>query len=80
MAEHLSKTDGLYAPRQMRFPSQFVDDVQSLVQMLIKDIVDRYVRVCDMWLCETSQCWAFLWVNVGHEAFHCFLLTTIKLQ
>ncbi|XP_060603802.1 dedicator of cytokinesis protein 7-like isoform X2 [Ruditapes philippinarum] len=44
MAEHLSKTDSLCAPRQMRFPPQFIDDVQSLVYMLIKDIVDRYVR------------------------------------
>ena len=45
MAEHLAKTDSLCAPRQMRFPPQFVDDVQALVLVLIKDIVDRYVRV-----------------------------------
>ncbi|XP_053393820.1 dedicator of cytokinesis protein 7-like isoform X3 [Mercenaria mercenaria] len=44
MAEHLSKTDSLCAPRQMRFPPQFIDDVQSLVYVLIKDIVERYVR------------------------------------
>ncbi|XP_052274365.1 dedicator of cytokinesis protein 7-like isoform X2 [Dreissena polymorpha] len=44
MAEHLSKLDELCAPRQCRFPSYFVDDVQSLVQMLIKDIVERYNR------------------------------------
>ncbi|XP_052775389.1 dedicator of cytokinesis protein 7-like isoform X2 [Mya arenaria] len=44
MAEHLSKTDSLCAPRQMRFPSHFIDDVQSLVYMLIKDIVERYVK------------------------------------
>ena len=45
MAEHLSSTESLCAPRQMRFPSHFVDDVQSLVHMLTKDIVERYNRV-----------------------------------
>ena len=45
MAEHLAKIDSLCAPRQMRFPCQFIDDVRSLVQSLIRDIVDRYVRV-----------------------------------
>ena len=46
MAEHLSKTDSLSAPRQMRFPHQFIDDVQALVLMLIKDVVERYIKVC----------------------------------
>lgn len=45
MAEHLSKTDSLSAPRQMRFPPQFIDDVQALVLSLIKDIVERYIKV-----------------------------------
>jgi len=45
MAEHLSSSESLCAPRQMRFPSHFVDDVQSLVHMLTKDIVERYNRV-----------------------------------
>ncbi|KAL3867584.1 hypothetical protein ACJMK2_040468 [Sinanodonta woodiana] len=44
IAEHLAKTDKLCAPRQMRFPGQFVDDVQSLVVSIIKDIVDRYLK------------------------------------
>lgn len=44
MAEHLSKTDSLSAPRQMRFPHQFIDDVQALVLMLIKDVVERYIK------------------------------------
>ena len=30
----------------MRFPHQFIDDVQALVLMLIKDIVERYIKVC----------------------------------
>ena len=33
--------------RQMRFPHQFIDDVQALVLMLIKDIVERYIKVCN---------------------------------
>ena len=45
MAEHLSQTDSLSTPRQMRFPHQFIDDVQALVLMLIKDIVERYIKV-----------------------------------
>ena len=31
----------------MRFPHQFIDDVQDLVLMLIKDIVERYIKVCN---------------------------------
>lgn len=46
MAEHLSKTDKLVAPRQMRFPDHFLDDLSSLVGNLIKDIVDKYLKVC----------------------------------
>ena len=45
MAEHLSQTDSLSTPRQMRFTHQFIDDVQALVLMLIKDIVERYIKV-----------------------------------
>ncbi|XP_055884538.1 dedicator of cytokinesis protein 7-like isoform X6 [Biomphalaria glabrata] len=44
MAEHLDQVDKLCAPRQLRFPDHFVDDVSSLVTMIIKDIVDRYVK------------------------------------
>ena len=51
MAEHLSKTDSLSAPRQMRFPHQFIDDVQALVLMLIKDVVERYIKVCRLEFC-----------------------------
>lgn len=45
MAEHLDQVDKLCVPRQMRFPDHFVDDVTSLVTMIIKDIVDRYIKV-----------------------------------
>ena len=31
----------------MKFPHQFIDDVQALVLMLIKDIVERYIKVCN---------------------------------
>ncbi|BFY99508.1 hypothetical protein BsWGS_02548 [Bradybaena similaris] len=44
MAEHLDQVDKLCVPRQMRFPDHFVDDVTSLVTMIIKDIVDRYIK------------------------------------
>jgi hypothetical protein len=66
MAEHLSKTDSLCAPRQMRFPPQFIDDVQSLVYMLIKDIVDRYVRV--------RNCLGILGFFVGYGYIYMFYL------
>ena len=45
MGEHLAETDKLCAPRQMRFPDHFIDDIQALVNMLIKDITDRYIKV-----------------------------------
>ncbi|XP_076463063.1 dedicator of cytokinesis protein 7-like isoform X1 [Babylonia areolata] len=44
MGEHLSQTDKLCAPRQMRFPDHFIDDISALVNMLIKDITDRYIK------------------------------------
>ncbi|ESP02458.1 hypothetical protein LOTGIDRAFT_199704 [Lottia gigantea] len=44
MAEHLSHVDKLEAPRQMRFPDHFIDDIQALVSMLIRDIVDRHIK------------------------------------
>ena len=31
----------------MRFPHQFIDDIQALVLMLIKDLVERYIKVCN---------------------------------
>ena len=45
MGEHLAQTDKLCIPRQMRFPDHFIDDIQALVNMLIKDITDRYIKV-----------------------------------
>ncbi|XP_048256489.1 dedicator of cytokinesis protein 7-like isoform X1 [Haliotis rufescens] len=44
MAEHLGQADRLTAPRQMRFPDHFLDDISSLVNTLIRDIVERYIR------------------------------------
>ncbi|KAL5022031.1 hypothetical protein ScPMuIL_001186 [Solemya velum] len=44
MAEHLEKVDRLDVPRQERFPDHFMDDVNSLVGTLIRDIVDRYFK------------------------------------
>ncbi|PVD22808.1 hypothetical protein C0Q70_16064 [Pomacea canaliculata] len=44
MGEHLAQTDKLCIPRQMRFPDHFIDDINALVKMLIKDIVDRYIK------------------------------------
>lgn len=45
MAEHLAKTDKLNAPRAMRFSDHFLEDVCQLVRNLIKDIVDRFMKV-----------------------------------
>ncbi|XP_052102074.1 dedicator of cytokinesis protein 7-like [Mytilus californianus] len=42
MAEHLAKCDKLSAPRQMRFPEYFEDDLKNLVRMFVRDIVDKY--------------------------------------
>ena len=39
----------------MRFPHQFIDDVQALVLMLIKDIVERYIKVCNSETDEISS-------------------------
>lgn len=44
MGEHLAQCDKVCAPRQMRFPDHFIDDIQALVNMLIKDVTDRYVK------------------------------------
>ncbi|KAK6180566.1 hypothetical protein SNE40_012697 [Patella caerulea] len=44
MAEHLGYLGKLTAPRQMRFPDHFIDDIHSLVNMLIRDIVDRHIK------------------------------------
>ncbi|GFN96684.1 dedicator of cytokinesis protein 7-like [Plakobranchus ocellatus] len=43
MAEHLDQVDKLCAPRQMRFPDHFTDDVSALIDMIIKDIVDKFI-------------------------------------
>ena len=48
MAEHLDQTDRLCAPRQMRFSDHFIDDVSSLIGNLIKDIVERYIKVINI--------------------------------
>lgn len=45
MAEHLAKCDKLAAPRQMRFPEYFEDDLKNLVRMFVRDIVDKYDKV-----------------------------------
>ncbi|XP_074640781.1 dedicator of cytokinesis protein 7-like [Tubulanus polymorphus] len=44
MAEHLARTDKLYMPRKCRFPTRFMDDITSLLTMITKDIVDRYLK------------------------------------
>ncbi|XP_005089591.1 dedicator of cytokinesis protein 7 isoform X1 [Aplysia californica] len=44
MAEHLDQVDKLCAPRQMRFLDHFIDDVSSLVSMIIKEIADRFIK------------------------------------
>ena len=48
MAEHLAKCDKLSAPRQLRFPETFEDDVKNLVKMFVRDIVDKYDKVIYM--------------------------------
>lgn len=45
MAEHLARTDKMAAPRKLRLPEQFTDDVLSLVSMVTRDVVDRYNKV-----------------------------------
>lgn len=49
MAEHLAKCDKLSAPRQMRFPEYFEDDIKNLVRMFVREIVDRYDKVIHMY-------------------------------
>lgn len=46
MAEHLSKTDKLMNPRQMRFPDHFIEDIHSLMMNVVRDIVEGYHKVC----------------------------------
>ncbi|RUS71322.1 hypothetical protein EGW08_020919, partial [Elysia chlorotica] len=43
MAEHLDQVDKLCAPRQMRFPEHFNNDVESLISMIITKIVDKFI-------------------------------------
>ena len=45
MAEHLARANRVGVPRKFRFPEQFTDDIMALVNMLTKDIVDRYMKV-----------------------------------
>ncbi|XP_069126839.1 dedicator of cytokinesis protein 7-like isoform X2 [Argopecten irradians] len=44
IAEHLAKTDRLNAPRQMRFPDHFIEDINTLISTFIRDILDRYIK------------------------------------
>ncbi|KAK3089282.1 hypothetical protein FSP39_002319 [Pinctada imbricata] len=44
MAEHLAKTDRLALPRQMRFSRPFIDDIEALVTMLVKDVIEKYSK------------------------------------
>ncbi|CAH1775987.1 unnamed protein product, partial [Owenia fusiformis] len=44
MAEHLSWTGRIDMIRKQRFPQHFLDDVFSLVAMITRDIVDRYLK------------------------------------
>ena len=46
MAEHLSKTNKLDNPRQMRFnDNPFVEDIESLMNLVNKEITDKYIKV-----------------------------------
>jgi hypothetical protein len=42
MVEHLDATQSLDAPRKMRFPEQFIDDVTTLVATITSDIISRH--------------------------------------
>nr|XP_022315801.1 dedicator of cytokinesis protein 7-like isoform X2 [Crassostrea virginica] len=45
MAEHLSKTNKLDNPRQMRFnDNPFVEDIESLMNLVNKEITDKYIK------------------------------------
>lgn len=60
MEQHLAKMDNLALPRKVRFPMQFTDDINTLVSLLTKDIVERYnniqVMVYNMMWCFQSLC------------------------
>lgn len=45
MAEHLAKVDKIRASRKSRFLSQYTEDVQAVVFMITRDIIDRYLKV-----------------------------------
>jgi len=49
MEQHLAKNDFLAVPRKMRFPAQFTDDINTLVSLLTRDIVERYSSTQVVW-------------------------------
>ncbi|GCB65096.1 hypothetical protein scyTo_0013416, partial [Scyliorhinus torazame] len=44
IGHHLHLSDKLEAPRKMRFPERFVDDVTALASMITTDIVSRFQK------------------------------------
>ena len=80
MGEYLSVTDRLTAPRQMRFPDHFLDDIQALVNMLIKDIIDRYIKVTTCCFVDVAWNWLFCvyWLIVQNVSYNLLFLTIFE--
>ena len=62
MAEHLDQADKLCAPRQMRFPEHFNNDVESLISMIITKIVDKFIMVGNKILKRNIHYYHFLYL------------------
>ena len=45
MSVYLSQTNQLVGPRSGRFPTQFLEDLESLIQVIVKDIAEIYHKV-----------------------------------
>ncbi|XP_063219662.1 dedicator of cytokinesis protein 7 [Bacillus rossius redtenbacheri] len=44
MVEHLAALDSLDAPRKLRFPDQFIDDITTLVNFITGEIISRCTK------------------------------------
>ncbi len=45
MGQHLAQTERLASYRKSRFPTQFLDDLGSLIKTVVKEISERYNKV-----------------------------------
>ena len=45
MGEHLARTDKLHQHRKVRFSTQFMEDITTLLGHITRDIIERYNKV-----------------------------------